>query len=241
MLAEIKKVSDRYDESSVFLLIQFGIADSFPVNYRGITDKEALNLIDGRFEQYLKSTEDNMKSLNLNHMYYYANQSLFEYKECNIDGLSMYQLAQNFLLKKSAPHVQLISGMSLHKGHKITKSPTPDVALFRYCLDAFENFINERYKMKCRPGEYIPVRFKTMQDEVADKEINYIATPQVWNRILIGELTLEAIIIGGSGVIVKPDMNMNLRDHHHFVSKTGYIAQYMINEKGLSFYREFAH
>jgi hypothetical protein len=109
-------------------------------------------------------------------------------------------------------------------------------SLFRYCLDAFENFINRRYRSVCNPGAYIEVRFKTFEDETVAGDVNYIASQEVWNRILIGELTLESIIIGGSGVVEKP--NVNIRDHHHFVSKSGYIAQNLIRSKGLIFYME---
>ena len=82
-------------------------------------------------------------------------------------GLSFYEQAQNFLVTKGSPYIQLIPGMSLYKGHKIIKSDKPASPLFRYCLDAFENFINKRYKNKCKPDEYISVRFKTLQDKVS--------------------------------------------------------------------------
>ena len=60
-----------------------------------------------------------------------------------------------------------------------------------------------------------------------------------WNRILTGDLTLESIIIGDIGMIEKP--NINIRNHHMFVSKRAYVAQNMIRSKGLSFFREFAN
>lgn len=236
MAAEIKKVSDQYEETSVFLLIQFGIADCFPVNYRGFSDEECLNIIKGRFNDYFDATKANMEFLNLYHMYYYANQSLFDYKSKTLNGFSMYQLAQKFLSNKGDFFTQMTPGMSLYKGHKITNNMNSDKPLFRYCLDAFENFINRRYRSVCNPGEYIEVRFKTFEDEVVAGDVNYIASQEVWNRILIGELTLESIIIGGSGVVEKP--NLNISHHHHFVSKSGYIAQNLIRSKGLIFYME---
>ena len=194
----------------------------------------------GRFERYLKATESNMKSLNLKHMYYYANQTYFKYKECKLNGLSMYQISQKFLLERGVKHIQLEPGMSVHKGHKITKGSSNTNNIFRYSLIALENFINEEYKKICNPNEYIAVRFKTLDDEVSKADINYIASHEVWKRILNGNLTLEAIIIGGSGSIITPDININRRNHHMFVSKRSYIAQNMINLKGLSFFREFA-
>lgn len=238
MTNAIKRISSKYDEGSIFLLIQFGIADCFPVNYEGVTEQEALDIVKARFESYLNDTESNMKSLNLKHMYYYANQSFFEYKGCRLNGMSMYQISQKFLLEKGVKHTQLEPGMSVHKGHKITTPSADTNNIFRYSLDALENFINEGYRKICNPDEYITVRFKTLDDEVSEGDINYIASHEVWSRILNGSLTLEAIIIGGSGRISKPDIN--IRNHHIFVSKRSYIAQNMINSKGLSFFREFS-
>ena len=240
MLDNIKKISDKYNENNVFLLIQFGIADCFPVNYEGFTEQEALNIIIKRFENYLKATESNMKSLNLNHMYYYANQTYFKYKKNRLNDLSMYQISQKFLFEKDSKHIQLEPGMSVYIGHKIKKCSSKTISIFSYCLKALENFINKEYKKICHPDEYIAVRFKTMHDEVSKSDINLIASNEVWKNILNGTLTLETIIIGGSGLISTPDININIRNHHMFISKMSYIAQNMINLKGLSFFREFA-
>ena len=238
MTNAIKRISSKYDEGSIFLLIQFGIADCFPVNYDGVTEQEALDIVKARFESHLNDTESNMKSLNLKHMYYYANQSFFEYKGCRLNGMSMYQISQKFLLEKGVKHTQLEPGMAVHKGHKITTPSADTNNIFRYSLDALENFINEGYRKICNPDEYITVRFKTLDDEVSEGDINYIASHEVWSRILNGSLTLEAIIIGGSGRIRKPDIS--IRNLNMFASKRGYIAQNMINSKGLSFFREFS-
>lgn len=237
MASEIKKVSDQYDEDSVFFLVQFGIADCFPVNYKGFSDEECLNIIKQRFNNYFIDTKANMEFLNLKHIYYYANQSLFEYKATTLNGFSMYQLAQKFLSDKETFYTQMTPGMSVYKGHKIINNS--DTSLFRYCLYAFENFINRSYRSVCNPSSYMAVRFKTFGDEVVEGDINYIASHEVWNRVLIGELTLESIIIGGSGVVIKP--GVNIRDHHQFVSKISYIAKNMINSKGLLFYMESAN
>ncbi len=119
--------------------------------------------------------------------------------------------------------------MSLYKGHKATSNMKGDKTFFRYCLDASKNFINHRCMSLCNPRVYIAVRFKTFGNEVSKGDINYIASQEVWNRLLIGALTLESIIIGSSGVVDKP--NMNIRDRHLFVSKSDYVAQNLIRPK----------
>ena len=129
--------------------------------------------------------------------------------------------------------------MSISKGHKIVFEPTDQLDLFNYCINGLENFINDGFKAKSNPSDYIQVKFLTPNEARSKKDINYIAPQEVWNRIFTGELTLESLIIGGIGMIDKP--NINIRNHHMFVSKRAYVAQNMIKSKGLSFFREFAN
>ena len=239
MVDAIKHRCRHYTEDSIFLLIQFGVADCFPVNYSGIPESEVLSILQSRFKSYLTSTESNMRSLGLDHMYYYANQSIFDYKVSDLNGSSMYQLAQEFLTTNGAKHIQLKPGMSVSLGHKVRFNDTDQSDLFNYCINGLENFINAGFKAKCDPNDYVKVRFLTPGESRSKEDINYIAPKEVWNRILIGDLTLESIIIGGIGMIDKP--NINIRNHHMFVSKRAYVAQNMIASKGLSFFREFAN
>jgi len=239
MVDAIKNKCRQYTEDSIFFLIQFGVADCFPVNYVGISESESHTILQSRFKRYLMDTETNMRSLGLDHMYYYANQSIFDYKVNNLDGASMYQMAQEFIKKNGVSHTQLMPGMSVSKGHKIACDNTDQLDLFNYCINALENFINEGFKAKIDPSDFIKVKFLTPNKACSEKDINYIAPLEVWNRILTGDLTLESIIIGGIGMIEKP--NINIRNHHMFVSKRAYVAQNMIRSKGLSFFREFAN
>jgi hypothetical protein len=238
ILDGIKNKCLQYDEGSIFLLTQFGVADCFPVNYVGISKNEAFDILQSRFESYLVATEANMRLLGLRHMYYYANQSIFDYKAIDFNGLSMYEMAQEFLSKRCPDYIQLLPGMSVSKDHKIAFNPTKKIDLFNYCLTGLENFINKEFKSKIDPSEYIKVKFLTSNDVRSKNDVNYIASRETWNRILVGDLTLESIIIGGIGMIEKP--NINISKHHMFVSKAAYIAQNMIKSKGLSFFREFA-
>ena len=239
MKTNIRKITQKYDNENIFLLIQFGIADCYPVNYKGIDDKQALKISNSRFDKYLHASKRNMTSLNLNHIYFYANQSCFEYKESSLGGQSMYHLAQQYLLEQDLNFTQLEPGMSIHSGHKNTVDIKSKGNLFKYCLNAFENYINEGYKEFSNVNEYVPVRFITHNDNISNDKINYIASNEIWNRILIGELTLESIIVGGLGKISKP--NINISHHHHFISKRAYVAQNRIQSIGLRFFEEFAY
>jgi len=48
MTEDIKMISDKYNEENIFFLIQFGIADCFPLNYVGTTENEARKIINSR-------------------------------------------------------------------------------------------------------------------------------------------------------------------------------------------------
>ena len=236
MTEEISSVVRNYAIDEVFLLIQFGVADCFPVNYVGISNSECLDILSNRFEQYLKATENNMTALGINTMYYYANQSKFNYKQSDLNGKSMYELAQNFCQHRNIKYTQLTPGMEVHSDHKVVVHKNLGANIFKYCLSSLQNFINNNHQAALKTSEFIPVRFLTPEDKITKDAICYIADIEVWNRILIGELNLEAIIIGGSGLVAKPDLN--IRSHHIFVSKRAYIAQNMIKRNGLSFFRE---
>lgn len=237
MANKIANLAKKYNKDYIFLLIQFGVADCFPVNYKGINLKDAQNILNERFEGYLYSTEQNMQAIGLKKMYYYANQSLFDYKECDLEGKSISQLSEKFLLSKKSQYIQLKPGMSIYSGHKIKFINNKVNSLFRYCLKSFENFINKSYENYTGDKNCIKVNFRTPEESDVKNQITYFASHEVWNRIITGELNLESIIIGGAGVISKPDIN--IRDHHMFISKRSYIAQNKILNSGLSFFREF--
>ena len=127
--------------------------------------------------------------------------------------------------------------MSVNIGHNVVYPTEDKISIFKYCLNALENFINSAYEKYTNDKSCIKVRFKLPKDPVSINDINYIAESEVWNRIIIGELTLESIIIGGAGSVSKP--SQNIRDHHMFVSKRAYMAQGMIQKLGLLFFKEF--
>lgn len=236
MLLEIKKVTDKFDEDRVFLLIQFGIADCFPINYPRTSEPVGLEIINNRFASFAHATQENMKRLGLKNIYYYANQSRFEYMNPYSNGKSPYDMAQEFLLAEKVPALQLLPGMGVESGHRVITNSRNNKDLFSYCLGALENFINSKYRKVAGEGDFVPTKLLVSPDDVDDLSVCYVAETNVWNRILIGELNLESIIIGGSGLVYKPEKN--IRNHHHYMSKLSYVIQNSINQSGLRFFRE---
>lgn len=235
MLQDIKKIINNYSEKQVYLLIQFGIADCFPINYPQFTEKEARQIIETRFKLYEEQTIENMSKMGLKHLYYYANQSQFHYSNDIFD--SLYDEAQIYLnLLNNKKITQLTPGMSVHENHQICYPQKKYVDIFEYRLKGLENFLNTKFKSFVGEESFINTRLLVNESDVDNDSINYVTDISTWNRILTGDLNLESIIIGGSGRIFKP--NLNIREHHMFVSKQSYIIQNCIKTSGISFFRE---
>lgn len=230
-LNQIKELTIKYKERKVFLLVQFGIADCFPVNYPQISTSECLEIINNRFETFKNSTLNNMKRLSLTHIYYYANQSKFEYSNAEIN--SLYDEAKIYT-KNIACATQLHPGDCIFEGHEITEGNSEDIDFFNFRMLQLESYINSSYKKVVSHDDFIPVKLLTDINLQISEHINYIASPVIWNRILIGELNIESIIIGGAGVITKP--KKNIRHQHAFMSKLSYIIQNQIQTRGVSFF-----
>jgi hypothetical protein len=172
-----------------------------------------------------------MSRLNLAHIYYYANQSKFDYHNSEINPI--YDEAKIFI-KHIPGAIQLNPGDYVSEGHEVSKSNSDDIDFFNFRMRQLEKYINSSYKKSANSDEFIPVKLLTDINCQASEHINYIASQAVWNRILIGDLTIESIIIGGAGVVTKP--NRNIRHQHAFMSKLSYVIQNQIQNRGVFFF-----
>lgn len=209
-----------------YFFIQFGIADSFPVNYPSFDKQSANEMIESRFKSYQDATTANLKHLGLAKGYYYANQSLYQYP-VSWDRASLYDLAQDFLCRNPGPFIQCASGIDI-KTRQLYDSSSEE--LFDFLLGRLEAFLN-----KAIDGP-TPVRLITSSNEYESGTVGYEASRHVWSRILNAELTLEAIIIGGMGLIHRP--NQNISNIHGKVSKLAYLIQSKLISNGLNFLME---
>jgi len=232
IVSQLNALTLQYDESKTFLLVQFGIADCFPMNYPQISTSECLKIISSRFESYRKSTLYNMSRLGLTHLYYYANQSRFDYENREIN--SLYDEARRYT-KSISCATQLNPGDCVFEGHKVLGGDCEVIDFFSFRMLQLENFINTSYKKFVDINDFIPVKLTTHLTYQRSDHINYIAPVTVWNRILTGDLNIEAIIIGGAGVITKP--NCNIRHQHMFMSKLSYVIQARILNEGVLFFQ----
>jgi len=230
-LNQIKELTIKYKEDKIFLLVQFGIADCFPVNYPQISTSECLQIINNRYEGYRNSTLNNMNRLGLAHLYYYANQSKFDYKNTEIN--SLYEEAKIYT-NDIAGARQLNPGDFIFEGHKVSEENSDGIDFFNFRMLQLEKYINSEYKKVVSNDDFIPVKLLTNINFQISDHINYVASPAVWNRILIGDLNVESIIIGGAGVVTKP--NRNIRHQHAFMSKLSYVIQNQIQNRGVLFF-----
>jgi hypothetical protein len=230
-VSQINELARQYDESKTFLLVQFGIADCFPMNYPQISTSECLEIISARFESYREGTLNNMTRLGLRHLYYYANQSRFEYHNREIN--SVYEEAKRYT-RNILCATQLNPGDSVYEGHRVKGANGDDIDFFSFRMLQLENYINLAYKKIVDIHDFIPVKLLTDINDQRSDCINYVASHTIWNRILVADLNIESIIIGGAGVVTKP--NRNIRHHHMFMSKLSYVIQSKIMNDGVSFF-----
>lgn len=211
-----------------YFFIQFGIADCFPLNYPSFDKHSAMDIIETRFKSYQKATTANLEHLGLAKGYYYANQSLYPYP-ASWDEKSLYDLAQDFLRSHPGPFIQCTTGLNIKTG-QVDDISSDSEAFFDFLLGRLEQFINNAV------GGSIPVKLMTSSASYEEGTVGYEASRQVWSRILNAELTLEAIIIGGMGLIHRPDQNIS--SLHGKVSKLAYLIQGKLISRGLNFLME---
>ncbi len=235
LVFELQKAISRFPAHSVYFMTQFGIADCFPFNYPGFSVSEATSLVEGRFQSYAKNTTSNLNRLGLNHGYYYANQSVYTYPLKYAD-VSVSEMAQKYIRDWRLPFRQLVSGVKLGDGiaeHGGVSVPPQDLSrgFFEHCLSFLEFFVQKQIGDDYRLKFLLP----HVEHVFESNAVSYQCDRVTWQRIMIGELTLEAIIIGGLGLVHKPNTR-NISDLHGKVSKLSYQIQARLKADGVNFF-----
>ena len=227
LIDQLKAFIAKFQRENVFFLTQFGIADCFPLNYPDYSPEEALEIVRKRYVSYGEAISSNIERLGLPCAYCYANQSTYR-SPAPYAGISLYELAQQYISSSGLPIRQLTPNAELNSNGILRPAETYG-DLFTFCLKFLERAVQERIGPDWRLKFLLP-------DETPDAEdVAYQADRVTWQRILIGELTLESIIIGGMGLVFKPKAR-NIAEVHHKVSKVAYLIQSGIKKYGISFY-----
>jgi hypothetical protein len=232
MIREMMPVLSCYAQKDVFFLVQFGIADCFPMNYPKISTNDARTIISNRFLSYKSAITKNLSRLGINHCFLYANQSQFDSSNHEL-RLILDKVKDE--LQQDDCFNQLSPGDLVCEDHSIKRSSSEKPDFFCFRLKALENFINTKFRREASV-KFVPLTLTCTSDEIAIEPngITYAANRSTWNSILTGELTFESIIIGGSGLIYTYEAD--IREHHKFMSKTSYVIQNKIKNDGIKFF-----
>jgi hypothetical protein len=224
-----------------YYLSQVGIADCFPQCYPQFSDSELQTITYSRLETAIRAADSNMKALSISRLYSYANQSriISEFAKQPFDGFRLVrEMIDAYNREHETEITQLMPGNCLDLGRgSQTPADTLPIAdsLLEFCLRRLENKANSYIKGAAKPG---PLRFRITDEldqvELSDPGVIYATNRVTWQRILTGMINLEAISIGGGGLIVRVPREFNIQEIHHGIGNFGYIAQNNFRTGGLS-------
>ena len=219
----IQRIKTMQKSSEIFLMSQIGIADSYPIFYKGISSKEKVEIIRKKIKLMCDSLIINSQKLGLNIGYAYANQSKFANLNNLKDlGFDPYMIKEEVIktyddsIKQLMPCDKIIEGNFIRNKNRYQ-------TILEYRLIYLEKLFN-KYSFNKNPNA-LPVNFKTLGNRKTYKnQITLSASETIWNDILNGSINLETIITGGAGLIDKPE-GYNMKREYLLLSKWAYINQ----------------
>lgn len=227
LVEKLKRRTVNFIPENTFFLSQFGIADCFPINYPNFSDGDCDKMIDSRIDLYELAFNANILSLGITHAYSYANQSTYEFPGFRHSEKISYKKYSKHIADHNLPITQLEPGMIINDTALL---PLDKLTLFNHMLAIYQA------KARSYLKDYDSLEFKVYSEDLKNSsKVIYSTSINTWQRILIGDLTIESISIGGMGMIFKENSN-NIRDIHLKLSKFAYIAQSQIKKLGLEFY-----
>lgn len=219
---------------------QIGIADCFPQCYPQFSNSELQTIARSRLEVAIAAADRNMKALGIPRLYSYANQSriISEFAKQPFDGFDLMRKIVDVHNREHQTEItQMTPGDYLDLSREFQTPVGTSLAdgLLQFCLRQLENKANSYIKDVAKPGA---LRFcitdEFDQNEFSDPGVVYATNRVTWQRILTGMINLEAISIGGGGLIVRVPKEFNIREIHHGIGNFGYIAQSRLRTEGLS-------
>ena len=224
---------------------QVGIADAFPVAYPQIENADAASVIRSRVDEQCAAVSTNALALGANEVFVYANESRISQARSarSVDPPQITSDRIDEFNRSSRSGVrlrQLRSGMYVDQGGRLNRSAAAEArSLLDQLVQALEARFND-HMSSTESTDGTKARFvhdATGSEPRADPSMGntvvYSADPICWQRILTGQLTLEALSIGGTGTIFKFPPQLNIRHLHHELSKFAYRAQHELLTRGL--------
>ncbi len=226
---------------------QIGIADCFPHNYPQFTPTEYQQIAQERISRFLSTVQENGRQMGVEILYAYANQSTIVYnisrdRISNMDLIASCHAHTPHLTLNQPTVIQMLPGyrLDLLTGDLETSRSEPGAETYlEWMLSLLESesilyvktYLSDRgvqidfdltFVSSSQSIEPLP---KNTPDSRHEVEVYLVASPLIWSRILCAEITLEALIIGGSGTIYRYPKDYNISLIHRALSEFSYIAQ----------------
>lgn len=216
-------------KGSRYIFSQVGIADAYPLFYPEIDASKKREIIKQKCASMIESLITNGKKLEIDNLYAYANQSIFEKQATGY--IDPYLLRDNAIAATQGKVIQCMPNMSIdHQGNIIpAKSLCPLVVerLERLKAD-YDSYAKKRLHISNDVASSIKdVRFECYEYKSRDcssQSIFITASIQQWNRILCGEANLESIVTGGCGEVSVPK-EYNMRREYGILVDWAYSAE----------------
>ena len=224
----IDKIKEISKNKKIYYFSQAGIASSFPAKFSNLDIKQKKEVIRSEHNRFISDFEKNINILKPDLAFIYANQ----YKFDNEDNLSYYDDVQEIInnhsfIKRLKPGDKIING-------KLIKNNNSKLNLFDKLLKNIEKLTNDYIKNKIKTNFDLEFKVKSIYDKKKIYEeknkIFFITDKSTWQSIIIGELNLETILIGGNGSIIKVHEE-NMREVAICISEFSYIYQNRLSKK----------
>ena len=227
ILQDLKLSSQGKD---IYYFSQLGLADCYPMMYHGIDKEDKISIMRDRCKKQVSAFKNNISKINPKLKLSYANQSYLVNLNENLP--SPYDIMQETIqecgdgITQMKPSMQIENNRILNGEKKLN--------LFDYCLVGLEKKINNYIK------NHTELSIKLLTDDKCYKDAGknqmvYWTTKNVWQDIFEGNLNLEAIGVGGLGIVShhKDSPLSEKQKIHHTVSKYGYLIENNVKTKGI--------
>jgi hypothetical protein len=218
-----------------YLFSQVGVADSFPLYYRGITRHEKQRLIKDKCRRMLDAIEANREKLKIGHSYAYANQSLFEIN--NLESIDPYLIRDREISQHTSRIQQLVPSCTIGKDGVIC-NPCRYIPLIKSRLEKFgEEYTiyalnHKSYTPSCLSVSFTCDQYCNTSHLDGVNSVIISTSLHQWNRILGGAINLESVITGGLGFIYKPP-SYSMRIEYSILVDWAYSFQSKIRARQL--------
>ena len=259
ILADISKDAAKYDSSQIAWCSQVGIAGSWPIYYQQVSFAEKTKIIKDSLKKMLLSGIENAEKIGAGYQYSYANQSCFinkiDYLEFYQRDLWIDEM-MSILRESYDLHIeQLFPGSKLYCDNMAARdnpafNVTEDLTLKNIQIFSGDKVVSENlkgYQDEC--NEYLTFKLGDQSLHVAfyeyesdrfmvaektsgwDGLLNIVAKSEVWQEVLVGNLNIECMTIGGMCGVYKKNYDQNLRAIHIALSNFGYKYQALQKRK----------